>query len=137
MALTSLILLVVFTAFYFNRTLEKKPAPLARLAEKLEPHMAQVGYWGAIYGLAVMLLTLVFRYSSFDMLIRLVANFVIVVMALPFVADKVIAVLREKVKNPAIVDEAQSWIGWISKNEKIVSYIGAGCAGVLFFVLFR
>lgn len=137
MALTSLILILVFTALYLHKSLEKKPEVLTKVVDKITPHIDQVGFWGVIYGLVAMVLTLLFGYSSLDMLVRLLTNFMIALMALPFVLDRLIAFVQQKVSNPVIIDEIRNLVGWVSKNERFIGYMGALCSVVLFVVLFK
>ncbi len=136
MALITLLLVVAFTALYLSRSLDKKPEALARLSEKITPHIDQIALWGAVYGFVAALLTLLMSYSLGGMLIRLAGNVMICVMALPFIFDKLMEKYREKV-NVAIMDEAKNFVSWITTHEKGVAYTGLGCSAVLFGILFK
>lgn len=136
MGLVTLLFVVAFAALYLSRSLANKPELLVRVTDKINTHIDRLAVWGAAYGLACFFLTLLIRYTTVDMLIRLVANAMIVVMALPFIFDKLTAKYQEKV-NPAIMDEARHFVAWISKQEKNIGYAGAACGVLLFVILFR
>lgn len=136
MALITLLVAIAFTALYFSRVWDKKPEQLARVTNMMMAHMDQIAKWAAIYGLVALILTLLMSYTLGDMLIRLVNNAMICLMALPFIFDRLIQKYEGKV-NVAILDELRSLVGWISSNEKAMTYIGAVSAGALFLTMFR
>jgi len=136
MGLITLLVALAFTAIYFSRSMEKKPEALVRVTDKMMPHIDQIARWGGIYGVAACILTLLMRYELGDMLIRLINNVMICMMALPFIFDKLTEKYRGKV-NAAIMEEAKNIVSWVSRNEKFMSFIAAGCATVLFFMLFK
>jgi len=136
MALITLLVVLAFTALYFSRAFEKKPVQLVQVTDKMMVHIGEIAKWGAIYGLVAFVLTLLSRYTLGDLLIRLVNNALICVMALPFVFGKIVERYQGKI-NVAIIDEAKNLVGWISANEKGMSYVGAISAAALFLTLFR
>jgi len=136
MGLITLLVAIAFTALYFGRSMDKKPEPLARVTNMMMPHIDQIAKWGALYGVVASALTLLWGYGLGDMLIRLVNDLLICMMALPFIFDKLTEKYHGRV-NAAIMEEARNLVGWVSRNEKNMSYAGAACAAVLFFVLFK
>jgi hypothetical protein len=136
MGLITLVLVLAFSLLYLSKSLEKKPAAMSQAVDKINMHIDQLAFWGAIYGLVMAILTLIMGYSGSDMFVRLLANIMIVVMALPFVFDRLLAKFGEKV-NPAIQEEAKNIVGWITKQEKYIGYVGAAIGVLLFAVLFR
>jgi hypothetical protein len=136
MALITLFVAIAFTTLYFTRAWNKNPEPLARVTNAMMTHMDKIAKWAALYGLAALILTLLMSYTLGDMLIRLVNNAMICLMALPFIFDKLIEKYQGKV-NVAILDEARALVGWISSNEKAMTYIGAVSAAALFLTMFR
>lgn len=136
MGLVTFFFILVFTALYLSKSLENKPAFLIQAVEKIEANLDKVSLYGAIYGLIAALMTLIMVYSGTEMLIRLISNILITLMALPFVFDRAALNFQEKI-NPAILSEARSLVGWVSKNEKAIGYAGAVCSLLLFAVLFR
>jgi hypothetical protein len=136
MGLITLLIAIAFTVLYFGRSLEKKPEQLVRVTGIMMTHIDKIARWGGAYGITATVLTLVIGYSAGDMLIRLVNNLMICMMALPFIFDKLTEKYHGKV-NAAIMEEARNLVGWVSRNEKYLSYAGATCAAVLFFMLFK
>jgi len=136
MGLITLLIALAFTALYINRSLEKKPELLTRLTDQMMAHIDKVARWGAGYGIAACIFTLLIRYNLGDMVIRLINNAMICMMALPFIFDQLTEKYHGRV-NAAIMEEAKNLVGWVSRNEKFVGYIGAVCAALLFFTLFK
>lgn len=136
MGLITLLVATAFTALYFSRSFEKKPVQLARVSDTMMLHIDKIAKWAGLYGLVAIFLTLLTRYTLGDMLIRLINNAMICFMALPFIFDKLTEKYNGKV-NTAIMEEARNLVGWISANEKAMSYVGAASAAVLFLTLFR
>ena len=136
MGLVTLVFLLAFTALYLSKSLEKKPAVMTQAVEKIAANLDKVALWGAGYGAVAAILSLVMGYSGGDMLVRLVANIMIVLMALPFVFEHLLPKFQEKA-NPAIIEETKNLVGFVTKQEKYVGYVGAGAGLLLFAVLFR
>lgn len=136
MGLITLFFLVIFTLLYLSKSLQNKPQLMTQAVEKITDNLDQVSLWGAIYGLAAAVLTLIMIYSGAEMLIRLASNVLIVLMTLPFVFDRALAKFQEKL-NPVIVTESRNLVGWITKQEKYIGYAGAVCSLLLFAILFR
>ena len=91
---------------------------------------------GAAYAVVAALLTLIMVYGGGDMLVRLLANVMIVLMALPFVCEKMVPKFQEKM-NPVIIEEVKNFTTWLTKQEKYIGYVGAVISLLLFAVLFR
>ena len=136
MGLITLLVTIAFTVLYYGRSMEKKPEPLVLVTNKIMTHVGQIAYWGGVYGIVAAFLTLLMRYGISDMFIRLLNDVMICLMALPFIFDKLTEKYNGKV-NAAILEEARNLVGWVSRNEKAVSYIGTVCAARLFFTLFK
>jgi hypothetical protein len=137
MGLITLIVIIAFTAFYLGRSMEgNRPEQLTLVVDKMIAHIDLIAKWSGIYGVAAAALTLVMRYTPGDMLIRLVCNVLICLMALPFIFNRLTEKYHGKV-NAAIMEEAKNVVGWISRNEKYVSYIAAACSAILFFTIFK
>ena len=136
MGLITLVFLLAFTALYLSKSLEKKPELVTKAVESITTHLDKVALWGAGYGIAGAILTLIMVYGGGDMFVRLVANVMIFLMALPFVFEQQLPKFQEKV-NPAIIVEAKNIIGFVTKQDKYVGYAGAAVSLLLFAVLFR
>jgi hypothetical protein len=136
MSLITLALVLAFAALYLSRSLEKKPEALVRVVDKINPHIDIIALWGAAYGAVCFFLSLLMHLSAVDMLVRLAANGLVVLMALPFIFEKLAGKYADKV-NPAIMDEARNFVSWIVRNEKAFGYAGTAAGVLLFVVLFR
>lgn len=136
MGLISLLFLVAFTLVYFGKFWESKPDFVAGLIDKITAHLGRLALWGTVYGLVMIVLTLIMGYNFGDTMIRFFANILIVVMALPFVLDRLLAKLEGKM-NPAILTELKNIVGWVTRQEKYVSYAGIVVSLILFGAVFR
>lgn len=136
MGLITLILVIAFSALYLSKSLGRKPEPVAFAIDKMNAHINEVALYSSIWGVAAAIITLAMHYGTGGLLIRLVANMAICAMALPYIIDRVTMKYQGKI-NTVIIEEAKSFVAWISRNEKNLGYIGAACGVVLFAVLFK
>lgn len=135
-SLLSFVFILLLTLFYVSKTLATKPAPLVQVVDKVNAYINQIALWGSVCGVLGVLLTLMVSYTGGEMMIRLLANLMIVLMALPFIFDKLAAKFRDKI-NPAIEEEAKNLVGWITRQEKYVGYAGAVFCLLLLGVMIR
>src|SRR5436190_862191 len=131
MGLVTLAFLLAFTALYLSKSLEKKPEFVNQAVTKINDHLDKVSLYGAVYAVVAALLTLIMVYGGGDMFVRLTANIMIILMALPFVFEKMMPKFQEKM-NPVIIEEAKNVVGWVTKQEKYVGYAGAVISLLLF-----
>ena len=75
-------------------------------------------------------------YGVGDLFIRLVANMLIVLMALPFVFDKISPMIQEKT-NEVVVEEISKFIAGIKNKEKYIGYFALVICALLFAVVFK
>ena len=136
MGLITLFFLLALTAVYLSKTLEKKPEFVNQVVVKINDHMDKVALWGASWGGGAAILTLVMGYSGGGMMVRLLANVLIILMALPFVMEQQLPKFQEKM-NPVILEEAKNFSGFVTKQEKYIGYAGAAISLLLFAVVFR
>jgi hypothetical protein len=136
MGLISMLLALAFTGLYIGKTMDKKPPLLERLIEKMTAHVDLIAWWGAAYGLAAMVVTLLLHYGFGDMVIRLIVNGLICTMALPNIHDRFVEKYR-KYLNDALREELKNFTVWITKNEKYIGYAGAISSAVLFGMIFK
>jgi len=136
MGLITLLFLTAFSLLLFSRSFGRKPAALEDVIDKLSDTVDQFSFWAFSYGLAAFLLTLILPfYSSGEMLLRLVANGILVVIALPFVCDRLTQKYESRI-NATVLAEVKNFAGWLSKNEKILTYAGGLAALLLFSSIF-
>ena len=136
LAFLTFVFMLAFTLVYLGKSLEKKPAFLTRMVDTITNHMDQVSLWGGGYGLLAALLTLLTVSNPTYMLICLASNILIVLMALPFVFDRAVDKFQAKA-NPAFIDEGRNLVGWVTRNEKYLAYVGVVCTVLLFTVVFH
>jgi hypothetical protein len=134
--LITLILVLAFSALYVSKSLGKKPEPLALVVDKMNAHINDVAFYGSIWGAAAAVITLGSHFGLGALLVRLAANVAICIMALPYIIDRLVTKYQGKI-NTVILEEAKNLVAWVSKNEKIIGYIGAACGVALFFVVFK
>ncbi len=142
MGLITLIFLLVLTSFYLSKSLKKKPEFLVQVIEKITTHVDVIAVWGAIYGVIAAALTIIMAFGPTEMLLRLIANVMIIVMALPFVFDRIVAKLDEKFHekmqtNLAIVREAKNLVESVTRQGEYVGYAGALVSLFLFAIVFK
>ncbi len=129
LGLISLILLIAFTLLYISKSLNNKPAFLNTAVDKISIHLDKIALYGAAYAAICVLLTPVLIYSGVNMMVRLIANLLIILMAVPSIYAQFGPKYQDKI-NPAILEEINNFLGWINANEKYI-----GWAGVVMAVL--
>ena len=87
-------------------------------------------------------MTIIMAFSLSEMLIRLSANVIIILMALPFVFDSILAKLDEKFhekmqRNQAIINEGKHFVEWVTRKEEYIGYVGVVISLLLFAVIFN
>ena len=142
MGLITLIFLLILTSFYLSKSMKKKPEVLVRVIEKITTHIDVIAVWAAIYGIFASSLTIIMTFGPAEMLLRLIANVMVIIMALPFVFDRVVARLDERFHekmqtNLAIVREAKNLVESVTRHGEYVGYAGALLSLFLFGVIFR
>lgn len=136
MGLITLAFLLAFTALYLSKSLEKKPEFVNQAVEKINSNLDKLAVWGAAYAAICVVLTLLMAYSSAGgMLVRLLANLLVVVMALPFAFEQLLPKFEAKL-GAKTVEKTRAAIACITKQEKYVGYAGGAISLLLFAVLF-
>jgi hypothetical protein len=136
MGLITFFLLGAFSLIYISSLWNNKPDFVQKAVDFLRANLGTLAMVGVFYGLLVALLTPIMIYNSTDLIVRLIANLMIFVMALPFAFDRLVEKYGHKM-NTAIIDEVRSVISHISAREKYVGIAGAAITVLLFAVLFR
>jgi len=136
MGLISLFFIAVFSLLYVSKSLSNKPEFVDKAVTKIAENIDMLSFVGLIYGIAATILTPVGIHGSVDLLIRLVANILIVLLTLPYGLAHIVNRYPDKI-NARIAAELTSFTGVITRNEKPLGYAGAVFALLLFAVLFR
>jgi len=135
MGLITLVFLLAFTALYLSKSWEKKPEFVTKAVEKITANLDKVALGGAGYGVIALVLALLMS-SGGGLVVRLIANLLIIVMALPFVFDQpLLSKIKEKI--PAgVTEQIKKVIDLVKKQEKNIGYAGAVVSLLLFAVEF-
>jgi hypothetical protein len=137
LGLVTLAFLIAFTLFYIGKSMTKKPEWLGKAVDNIVAHLDTIAFWGVIYGLvAIVLVVLLGNYDALLLFVSLIANVLVIVMALPFSFEKLSAKLEPKA-NAAVAETLRDLVGGVSRNEKYIGYAGAVIAFLMFAVLFR
>ncbi len=134
--LLSLVLLVAFTMLYLGKGMATKPKFMEEAIAFITARIQVISFYGAIYGVLAASLFVLLAWDHTARLVGLFANVLIVMMALPFAFEQIAAKFEGKI-NTAILEEARSVIGFVTRKEKIFGYVGAAASLVLFAVVFR
>lgn len=136
MGFITLIVLVVLTLIYMGKFWDSKPAFIAKAAAVIDEHAEKVAFWGGAYALVAFLLTLALGYSGGDMIVRLAANALVFLMALPLAMEEVTRHLGGKL-GPSVMDEVRNLGAWATRQEKYLGYAGVAVSLILFGSVFR
>ncbi len=140
MALVTLLLLLLFCAPPIRTAMEHPPQWLGRIADELTARIDPVAMWVLVYALLSIFLTPFFVTGTLDVLVRLFASIMLLLLALPEGAPQLMRKIAERSgeqANEAIAESLNDIIAGIGRNQKIMAYIGMGAAVLLFAVLFR
>lgn len=136
MALITLILLVAFTMIYLARSLDNKPAWLTAAVDNIMAYIDPLSFWSIIYGLVALLMAALLVHTPLDIMVRLLANAMIILLALPYAFQKLVARFQGE-ENAAILESLHDIVNGITRHEKTAAFVAAGTAVVLFAVMFR
>lgn len=137
MALVTLFFLLAFTALNLGKSLDSKWPLLDAVAAKVEAHLDSLALWGVVYCAVMALLTLLYGHGFVDVLVRFAANIAVVVMALPYAADKIVDGLSKVFNSESVNDHVKGWARWSIGREKTVGIAGAVISLLLFAIVFR
>ncbi|HYD17866.1 MAG TPA: hypothetical protein VEF76_05265 [Patescibacteria group bacterium] len=131
LGLITLVMLIVFTLIYLSGTIPKKPAALEKFLAAVKKNIDTLAVLALLYGFVAAFLVPILMAGKLSsgitivyMFLPMLANLVLVVMALPYAFHKIEAPLRAKM-NVAIMTEITNLMGWITSNEKILGFLGA------------
>lgn len=136
MGLITLILLLALTILYLEKTIENKPQFLVNISSILHTNIKKFTFWAAIYGVVGIILTPTMAYSGGDVLIRVVANLMVVIMVIPYIFDSYAEKLEEET-NQVVKKELNRIVDIIKNQEKIIGYLSAVICLLLFAVVFK
>lgn len=136
MGIITLLLLGAFTLIYASEWIPQKPPFIEKTIAFLFDNMKYLGIGAFIYGLIDAIITPLQVPNVDYMVVRMLSDILIVVMALPFCFDKLVAKHKQKM-NEAVLEEFSGSIGWVRANAKIVGAIGVVMTVLMFAFVFR
>ena len=136
LGLITLIMLGAFSLLYISKSIATKPDFINKILKFITDNIEMIALIGVIYGIVAAILTPIASLSSTEMLIRFIANLLLVVLALPYTFDRLVVKYGHKM-NSAITEEVRALINRITGLEKIFGIIGCVVTVLLFAVLFR
>lgn len=136
MGLISFLLISAFTLLYLSSAIPNKPPFVEKTLAFIKQHLNYIAMGGLIFGFVAFCITPIAGYAGTDILIRMLANLLIVIMAIPYTFEKLIAQHEAKI-NAAILKEVRNLIVTISAKDKIIGIAGAVLAVLLFATIFR
>jgi hypothetical protein len=136
LGLVTLALVGAFTLLYLSSALAGKAPFLEKTLTFIRAHLNNLALGGVIYGFIAFCIAPIMIWLPLDMFVRMAANLLLVVMALPFAFDRLLGSHEAKI-NSAIMKEVRNGISLISRNEKYIGIAGAIIAILLFATLFR
>lgn len=140
MALVTLILLLLFCALPLRAAMQAPPQWLARVSDELTARIDPLAMWVMVYALLSIFLTPFFVTGTLDVLVRLFAGIMLLLLALPHGGPQLMRVAAERnggQSNEAIAESLTDIIQGIARHHTLLGYIGMAAAVLLFAVLFR
>jgi hypothetical protein len=137
MGLISFALICAFTLLYLSSAIPNKPAFIEKTLAFIKQHLNYIAMGGLIYGFVAFCITpLMTVLSATEVFIRMAANFLIVVMAIPYTFERLIAQHETKI-NAAILKEIRNIVTGISAKNKVIGVSGAVLGLLLFATVFH
>ncbi len=136
MGLISLVLLCAFTLLYLSSAIQNKPTFVEKTLAFIKQNLNYIAMGGLIYGFVAFCIAPISVASGPGIFVRMVADLLIVVMAIPYTFEKLIAQYEAQI-NAAILREARNIVAAIAARDKIIGWAGAVVALLLFAVVFQ
>lgn len=135
MGLISFVLICAFTLLYLSAAITNKSPFIEKTLAFIKQHLNYIAMAGLIYGFVAFCITPIAGYAAPNAFIRMAANALIVVMAIPYTFEKLIAQYEGRI-NAAILKEVRNIITGISAKAKIIGGAGALLGLLLFATIF-
>lgn len=136
LGLITLILLGAFSLLYVSKSIDSKPEFLTKAIAFISTNIDMLAMVGLVYGLIAAVLTPIASLNTTEMLIRFLANIMLMLLALPYSFERLATKYGPKM-NEALVAEFRTFTSRIATHEKIFGIAGAVLTLLLFAVLFR
>lgn len=135
LGLITLCALGAFTLLYVSASIPKKPPAVEKAIELIKKYMYYLGIGCVAYGVFAAFVTPLTIYTAANMIMRLLANLLLVIMAAPYAFSRFEGKIAAKM-NVAIFDELKALITWPLRHEKYLGFAGAGMCVLVFVFAF-
>lgn len=140
LSLITLCSLAVFTLIYLSAMIAKKPPALEKAINAIKQNIDMLSVLAVAYGFVALtampiLMSGLPKNEAALMILPMLANLILIIMALPYMFHKVEPTLEKKL-NGAIFNELKGAISGITAKEKIIGIIGGVFAVVMLVVGF-
>ncbi len=132
----SLLLLGAFSLLYISASWTDKPGFINKAVAFLSENIKKLSLIGVGYGLFAIIVVPLTRATGMEIIITLLANILIVLMALPYAFEHIMEKLGDRA-NPTVRDESYKLISWISTQGRLVGIVGCVFTLLLFGFVFR
>ena len=139
MALVTLLLLLTFCALPLREKMPQPPVWLVRATDPVLARMDPLAMWVLVYALLSVFLTPFFVTGTLDVLVRLTASIMLLLLALPEGVPQLLRRMQSRTgeaTNEAIVESLGDIIDGIGRFRLVLAYVGIVVAALLFAVLF-
>jgi hypothetical protein len=136
MGLITFVLICAFTLLYLSSAIPNKPQFVEKALAFIKQHLNYLAMGGLVFGFLAFCITPISVNGAGNMFIRMMANALIVVMAIPFTFEKLIAQYETKI-NAAILKEVRNIISAISAKDKYIGGAGVVLALLVFGTVFN
>lgn len=136
LGLITLILLGAFSLLYISKSMNNKPDFITKAVNFISENLEMIALIGLIFGIIAAILTPIAAKDTTEMLIRFIANLLLVVLALPYTFERLATKYSDKI-NEALVTECRGFTGKILAHEKAFGIAGCVVTLLLFAVIFR
>lgn len=140
MALITLVLLLVFCTLVLHPRLSAPPHWLTRVRTETEARLDPLAMITMIYALFGILLSPFFAYYPFDIMARLFANVILLLLALPAGAEQLVRHFSSRspeATNEAVMESLGDIINGFARWQQVLAFAGLAAAVLLVFSMAR
>lgn len=140
MALVTLILLLLAAAVPLREKMAHPPVWLVRVTDAVTTRIDPLAMWVLVYALASIFLTPFFVTGTLDVLVRLFASIMLLLLVLPEGAAQTMREMQTRTgeeTNAAIAESLGDIVDGVARYRPALAYVGFATAVLLFAVLLR
>lgn len=136
MGLITLVLLTIFSAIYYCKSVEQKPQWLSDAVDRIMTFIDPLSFGSLIYTIVAIIFCVIMATTPLDVVVRLLANAMLFILVLPYAFEQVIVKCGQNL-NVAVLETLRDMVGGVVRREKMSAYAGIAIAIILFAVMFR